>query len=138
MARSSTAMFADLLLACYLANATCAIINVMTALIFIIVSRSHALSLVVAVCSFLHGLVAVVAARVTGTSFSLPNLFESHPILFNFGPAKFHLQHWCPPPCLLHADCALLLFTPLNVVLFYCNQAYVDVWGSPHWMCCDF
>ena len=56
-------MFADLLLACYLANATCAIINIMTTLIFIIliVSRLHAFFLVVAVRSSLHMLVAVAA-----------------------------------------------------------------------------
>ena len=51
MARSSTSVFMDLLLVCYLANTTCAIINIMTALIFIIliVSRSHAFFLVVPV-----------------------------------------------------------------------------------------
>ena len=56
-------MFADLLLACYLANAACAIMNVVTALIFIIliVSRSHAFFLVAPVRSFLHALVAVAA-----------------------------------------------------------------------------
>ena len=56
-------MFMDLLLACYLANATCAIINIMTALIFIIliVSRSHAFFVVVPVRSSLHVLVAVAA-----------------------------------------------------------------------------
>ena len=61
MARSSTAMFADLLLACYLANATCAIANVVTTLIFVIliVSRSHAFFLVVAIGSFLHALMVV-------------------------------------------------------------------------------
>ena len=53
-------MSADLLPACSLANATCAIANIMTALIFIIVSRLHAFFLVVAVLSFLHALVAVV------------------------------------------------------------------------------
>ena len=59
IARSSTSMFMDLLLACYLANTTCAITNIMTALIFIIVSRLHAFFLVVAVRSFLHVLVSV-------------------------------------------------------------------------------
>ena len=56
-------MFLDLLLACYLANATCAIINIMTTLIFIIliVSRLHAFFLVVPVRSSLHMLVAVAA-----------------------------------------------------------------------------
>ena len=51
IARSSTAMFIDLPLACYLANATCAVTNIMTALIFImlIASRSHAFFLVVPV-----------------------------------------------------------------------------------------
>ena len=39
----------DLLLACYLANAACAIANVVTALIFINVSRLHAFFLVVPV-----------------------------------------------------------------------------------------
>ena len=52
---------ADLLLVCTLANATCANANMMTALIFIIVSRLHAFFLVVVVRSFLHVLVAVVA-----------------------------------------------------------------------------
>ena len=42
-----------------LANSTCTIINIMTALIFIIVSRLHALFLVVAVRSLLHALVVV-------------------------------------------------------------------------------
>ena len=51
----------DLLLACSLANAVCAIMNIVTALIFIIVSRLHAFFLVVAVHSFLHVLMAVVA-----------------------------------------------------------------------------
>ena len=36
IARSSTCMFIDLLLVCYLANTTCAITNIMTTLIFII------------------------------------------------------------------------------------------------------
>ena len=55
-ARSSTAVFADLLLACYLANTACAIANIMTTLIFIIliVSRLHAFFLVVPVRSFLQ------------------------------------------------------------------------------------
>ena len=52
-------MFLDLLLACYLANAACAIMNIMTALIFIIVSRLHAFFLVVPVGSSLHVLVVV-------------------------------------------------------------------------------
>ena len=51
----------DLLLACSLANAACAVINIMTALIFVIISRSHAFLLVVAVRSFLRALMAVVA-----------------------------------------------------------------------------
>ena len=51
----------DLLLACYLANATCAIANIMTALIFIIVSRPHARFPVVVAHSSLHMLVAVAA-----------------------------------------------------------------------------
>ena len=60
IARSSTtAMFIDLLLACYLANATCAVINIMTALIFIIVFWLHAFFLVVPVRSSLHVLVVV-------------------------------------------------------------------------------
>ena len=52
---------ADLLLVCYLANATCAIINIMTTLIFIIliVTPSHAFFLVFAVRSSLHVLMAV-------------------------------------------------------------------------------
>ena len=58
-ARSSTTMFIDLLLVCYLANATCAIINIMTTLIFIIVSRLHAFFLVVPVRLSLHVLVVV-------------------------------------------------------------------------------
>ena len=51
----------DLLLACYLANATCAIINIMTTLIFVIliVSRLHAFFLVAPVRSSLHVLMAV-------------------------------------------------------------------------------
>ena len=61
IALSSTTMFIDLLLVCYLANTTCAIINIMTTLIFIILnaSRLHAFFLVVPVRSFLHVLVAV-------------------------------------------------------------------------------
>ena len=59
IARSSTAVFTDLLLACYLANATCAIANIMTTLIFIIVSRLHPFFLVVPVRSSLHVLVVV-------------------------------------------------------------------------------
>ena len=61
LARSSTVVFVDLLLACYLANATCAIMDVVAALIFIIliVSRSHAFCLVVPVRSSLHALVVV-------------------------------------------------------------------------------
>ena len=63
MARSAAGVFADLLLACSLANATCAITNIMTALIFtiLIVSQSHAFLLVVVVRSSLHVLVAVAA-----------------------------------------------------------------------------
>ena len=61
IALSSTSVFVDLLLACYLADATCAIANIMTALIFVIliVSRPHALSLVVPIRSSLHALVVV-------------------------------------------------------------------------------
>ena len=59
IARSSTTVFTDLLLACYLANANCAVMNIMTALIFIIVSWLHAFFLVVAVCSFPQVLMAV-------------------------------------------------------------------------------
>ena len=61
MARSSTVMFTDLLLACCLADATCAIMNIVATLIFIIliVSRSHAFFLVVAVPSSLHALMVV-------------------------------------------------------------------------------
>ena len=57
MPRSTTIMFIDLLLACYLANTTCAITNIMTTLIFIIVSRLHAFFLVVVVRSSLQVLV---------------------------------------------------------------------------------
>ena len=57
MARSAafamTCLHEDLLLACSLANATCAIINIMTILIFIIVSWSHAFFLLVVVHSSL-------------------------------------------------------------------------------------
>ena len=56
---ASVAVSADLLLACCLANAACAIMNIVTALIFIIVSRLHAFFLVVPVRSFLHALVVV-------------------------------------------------------------------------------
>ena len=62
MARSSTSVFVDLLLACCLANdATCAIVTIMTTLIFInlIVSRLHAFCLVVPIRSSLHVLVVV-------------------------------------------------------------------------------
>ena len=59
IARSSTTLFADLLLVCYLVNTTCAIITLI--FIILIVSRSHALFPVVAVRSFLHALVAVEA-----------------------------------------------------------------------------
>ena len=41
IARSSTTMFIGLLLVCYLANTTCAIINIMTTLIFIILIVSR-------------------------------------------------------------------------------------------------
>ena len=60
-ARSSTSVFVDLLLACYLANTTCAIMNIMATLIFIIliVSRLHAFFVVVPVRSSLHVLVVV-------------------------------------------------------------------------------
>ena len=52
----------DLLLACTLANAACAVANIVTVLIFIIVSpSSHAFFLVVVVCSSLHVLVVVAA-----------------------------------------------------------------------------
>ena len=50
IARSSTAMFADLLLVC-LVNTTCAIANIMANLVFTIVSLSHAFFLVVPVGS---------------------------------------------------------------------------------------
>ena len=63
IARSTAVtMSIDLLLACSLANTTCTItINIMTTLIFIIVSLLHAFSLlvVVAVLSFLHLLMVV-------------------------------------------------------------------------------
>ena len=61
MAQSAVfAMSADLLLVSSLANATCANINIMTTLIFTIVSLLHAFSLVVVVHSFLDVLVTVV------------------------------------------------------------------------------
>ena len=62
---STAIMFINLLLACYLANATCAIINIMATLIFVIliVSQLHAFFLVVAVRSFLHVLVAAEGER---------------------------------------------------------------------------
>ena len=50
------------LLACSLANTTCAIINIMTALIFIIVSWLHAFFLVVVVPSSLMLVVVAVNA----------------------------------------------------------------------------
>ena len=54
------AVSADLLLVCSVVDATCTIMNVMTALIFIIVSLSHAFFPVVVVhSSFLHALVVV-------------------------------------------------------------------------------
>ena len=57
----SFASSTDLLLACSLANAACAIANIVTAPIFIIVSWLHAFFLVVVVVhSFLHILVVVV------------------------------------------------------------------------------
>ena len=61
MPRSSAVMFIDLLLVRYLANTACAVTNIMTTLILIIliVSRSHAFFLVIAVCSSLQVLVAV-------------------------------------------------------------------------------
>ena len=62
IARSAPfAVSADLLLACHLANAACAVANIMTALVFIIVSRLHAFFPVVVVRSSLHMLVAVAA-----------------------------------------------------------------------------
>ena len=51
----------DLLLACYVANTACAIIVIVTSLIFIIVSPSHAFLLVVLIHMFCHTLVAVEA-----------------------------------------------------------------------------
>ena len=62
MARSTATMFADLLLVCYLANTTCAIMNITTALIFIVLigSRLRAFSAVVPVRSSLHVLMVVV------------------------------------------------------------------------------
>ena len=56
IARSATIASTDLLLACSLANTTCAIVNIMTTLIFVIliVSRLHAFFLVVVVRSSLH------------------------------------------------------------------------------------
>ena len=61
MTRSAAVVFANLLLVCSLANTTCAITNIVTALIFVIliVSRLHAFFLVVAVCSFLQVLTVV-------------------------------------------------------------------------------
>ena len=61
LAPSSTAVLADLPLVCYLANANCAVVNIVTAPFFVIliVSRSHAFSLVVPICSSLHALVVV-------------------------------------------------------------------------------
>ena len=53
----------DLLLVCSLANTTCAITNVMTAPIFIIVSLLHAFFLAVVLHSFLHVLVIVVVKQ---------------------------------------------------------------------------
>ena len=55
----SIIVFADLLLACSMANATCAIKNIMTTLIFIIVSRLHAFFLVDVVRLSLHVLMVV-------------------------------------------------------------------------------
>ena len=70
----------DLLLACYLANANCAIMNVMTALIFVIliVSQLHAFFLVVVVRSSLHALMAVAAIPCFQQSFHVqcPIQFE--------------------------------------------------------------
>ena len=95
-ARSSTAMFIDLLLACYLANAACAIINVMTALIFIIVSRPHAFFLVVPVRSFLHALVAVAAILY----FQHTPAVRSNDTCFNFlgWSAVILTWQWFPSP----------------------------------------
>ena len=60
-ARSSTTVFMDLLLVWYLAITTCAIINIMTTLFFVIliVSRLHAFFVVVPVRSSLHVIVVV-------------------------------------------------------------------------------
>ena len=71
----------DLLLACYLANATCAIINIMTTLIFVIliVSRLHAFFLVAPVRSFLHVLLAVA----TISHFQHTPAVRSNDIYFN-------------------------------------------------------
>ena len=52
-------MSADFLLVCSLANTACAIVNIMTTLIFIIVSWLHVFFLVVAARSLLHVLVVV-------------------------------------------------------------------------------
>ena len=56
---TAVAVSVDLLLVCSLTNVTCAITIIMTTLIFIIVSRSHAFFLVVVAHSSLHVLVAV-------------------------------------------------------------------------------
>ena len=72
IARSSTTVFTDLLLACYLANANCAVMNIMTALIFIIVSWLHAFFLVVpvrladaacAVANIMTALIFIIVSR---------------------------------------------------------------------------
>ena len=114
-ARSSTAMFADLLLACYLANATCAIINIMTTLIFIIliVSRLHAFFLVVAVRSSLHMLVAVAAI----SYFQHTPAVRSNEICFNLFSRSIVILtwQWSPFPIMLSlfAACGTMNLSPL-------------------------
>ena len=61
MAQSSAVAFTDLLLVCCLTDAACAVVNIVTAPVFIIliVSQSHAFFLVVAVRASFHAPVAV-------------------------------------------------------------------------------
>ena len=101
IARSSTAVFIDLLLVCCLANTTCAIMNIMTALIFIIliVSRLHAFFLVVLVRSSLH--IEVIGEQLVGVTCVYLSRHEFMLVESTVKNSNVDLMsHVLPPRCL--------------------------------------
>ena len=90
---------------CYLANTTCAIINIMTTLIFIIliVSRSHAFLLVIPIRSSLHVLVAVAVISYFQQMLSRPST-----IVFidcdNYSLVRSSLESYGDSEFLTHSD----------------------------------